>query len=66
MWQELKFSKRNSFSSPILFKPKLGNYKTLINKRKKEKMALLKQTERGNLDVGRVRGDGGWWHDGDW
>ena len=29
-------------------------------------MALLKQTERGNLDVGRVRGDGGWWRDGDW
>ena len=29
-------------------------------------MALLKQTKRGNLDVGRVRGDGGWWRDGDW
>ena len=29
-------------------------------------MALLKQTKRGNLDVGRVRGDVGWWRDGDW
>ena len=29
-------------------------------------MALLKQTERENLDVGRVRGDGGQWRDGDW
>ena len=61
-----KIFKAQLFLITPLFKLKLGNYKTLINKRKKEKMALLKQTERGNLDVGRVRGDGGWWRDGDW
>ena len=49
-----KIFKAQLFLITPLFKPKLGNYKTLINKRKKEKMALLKKQREGTLTLAEL------------